>query len=61
MSDFIALQKRADEAMTMLRRDGYREAAEIMLELRRAAYEREEKLVRIHNMIARKIREESDR
>lgn len=35
----IDLQRRADEAATTLRRDGYREQADIITELRAAYYE----------------------
>ena len=35
---FIALQKRADEEALVLTRDGYREQAEVIRDLRRFAY-----------------------
>lgn len=47
MTDFIALQKRADEAAVQLRRDGYKDAAMLILELRRVAYEKEATLNRV--------------
>lgn len=47
MSNLIDLQKRADEAATMLRRDGYKEQAMLILELRRELYSREDALNRV--------------
>lgn len=44
MTDPIDLQRRADEAMTMLRRDGYRDAADVILALRQWGYDREMRL-----------------
>lgn len=61
MTDAIALQARCDEQYTLLRRDGYRDAADLILHLRRAVFERQERLDRIHTLIAQKVREESDR
>jgi len=38
MNELIDLQRRADDAMTMLRRDGYRAEAQVILEMRQALY-----------------------
>lgn len=47
MNNAIDLQKRADEMAVMLRRDGYKDAASLILELRRELYERQSALDRI--------------
>ena len=51
MSALIDLQKRADEMSVMLRRDGYKDAALLLQELSRAAYERQAVLDRIRWVI----------
>lgn len=47
MNNAIDLQKRADEMAVMLRRDGYKDAASLILELRRELYSREDALNRV--------------
>lgn len=61
MTYSIDLQQRADAAATMLERDGYREQAAVMRELRAWGYENKQRLDRIHEIIARKAAQETDR
>ena len=53
MNDAIELQARCDTYYTQLRRDGYRDAAEFILELRREIFLRQERLNNIATALHR--------
>jgi len=54
-NDFIALQAKSDDMMRLLRADGYGEAADVMLALRKEAFAREQRLQTIHRALAETI------
>jgi hypothetical protein len=61
MSDAIEMQARCDLYYTQLRRDGYRDAAEFILELRREIFARQERLNNIATALHRPLMPETDR